>query len=436
MKPLPPELVSPYQGYAYSYPHKTAYRTITPPRSLRDVWSHEPKERRYLYVHIPFCEMRCGFCNLFTIANPDGDLEHQFINALKREAEAVAEASDGSAPAQLALGGGTPTYLGPRQIDQVFEIANQSFGTITGPVSVETSPKTATPDRLAILRDRGVQRISIGVQSLVDAETRAMGRPQRRQDVEHALDRIRDLAFPNLNVDLIYGANGQTPDSWTNSLERVLHWHPEEIYLYPLYVRPKTGLDGRRDVWDQQRLQLYRIGCDLLASKGYQQISMRHFRRADAPKIGADEYSCQEDGMIGLGPGARSYTRKLHYSTAFAVTRGAVLSLLRAYLGKSAAEMATAANGIELTNQDQQRRFLLKSLLRCEGLDRVRFQALYGIDPMQAFPEIHMLAVYGLVEVASHRITPTSAGLERSDAIGPWLYAPQVTRRMHTFETI
>lgn len=110
------------------------------------------------------------------------------------------------------------------------------------PLSVETSPSTATADRLAVLADRGTTRISIGVQSFVDAEARAAVRPQHRSEVEAALGRIREARIPVLNIDLIYGIEGQTEDTWRTSLDAALAWSPEELYLYPLYVRPLTGL--------------------------------------------------------------------------------------------------------------------------------------------------------------------------------------------------
>ncbi|KOG89838.1 coproporphyrinogen III oxidase, partial [Streptomyces varsoviensis] len=96
-----------------------------------------------------------------------------------------------------------------------------------------------------MLAERGTTRLSLGVQSFVDAEARAAVRPQRRADVEAALGRVRAAGIPVLNIDLIYGIDGQTADSWRRSLDAALAWRPEELYLYPLYVRPLTGL-GRQ----------------------------------------------------------------------------------------------------------------------------------------------------------------------------------------------
>src|SRR6185312_6142572 len=101
---------SPYQGYLYAYPHKTAYRRLEPRRDLREVWRDEPRDALFGYVHVPFCEMRCGFCNLFTRANPAAEQVTAYLAQLRRQAAAVRESIGEDATfAQLAIGGGTPT---------------------------------------------------------------------------------------------------------------------------------------------------------------------------------------------------------------------------------------------------------------------------------------------------------------------------------------
>lgn len=428
---LPADLTKPYQGYAYAYPHKSAYRAFDPPLPLQDVWRAEPS-RRFLYVHVPFCEMRCGFCNLFTLVNPNEDITAAYLAALTREAEVTAQATGTTTPpVQMAIGGGTPTWLNAAELEDLFDLLNRCFQASPQqcPTTIETSPKTATPDRLSVLKAHGVERISIGVQSFDEAEAKAMGRPQKTADVAAALDRIRGQGFRALNLDLIYGAAGQTAASFAASVRRAMTWHPEEVYLYPLYVRPRTGLDGRAEVWDQQRLTLYRTGRDLLLSEGYTQVSMRHFRKG--PDLGG-EYTCQEDGMIGLGPGARSYTRDLHYAMDFAVSRAAVLGVLQRYVAKDHVDFGHVDHGIRLTRPEQMRRYLLKSLLNQDGLNAARFASLFGQSAQEVFPELHELARTGLMTAGPvFQLTP--AGLERSDAIGPWLYSSSVTKRMEAF---
>ncbi|MDH6463816.1 coproporphyrinogen III oxidase-like Fe-S oxidoreductase [Micromonospora sp. A200] len=425
---------SPYQQYLYAYPHKTSYRALRPRPLLADVWRAEPREALFLYLHVPFCEMRCGFCNLFTRANAPEEQVSAYLRQLRRQAEQVADAlGDDAGYARAALGGGTPTYLTADELTELFDIATGTVGArLPGvPLSVETSPATATPDRLAVLAAHGATRVSIGVQSFLDAEARAAGRPQRRTEVEAALAAIRDARIPVLNIDLIYGIDGQTADTWRASLDAALAWRPEELYLYPLYVRPLTGLGrrahGRAD-WDAQRLALYEQAVQTLGAAGYRQESMRQFRRADAPVPDGPDYCCQDDGMVGLGCGARSYTTSLHYSFDYAVSVSQVRAVLDDYLARPAEDFRHAEFGYRLDDTEQRRRWLLKSLLRADGVDPVAYRARFGRPPADDFPQLGMLVARGWADDGGLRLTP--AGLARSDAVGPWLTSAEVRAAM------
>ncbi|MEH0827036.1 MULTISPECIES: STM4012 family radical SAM protein [unclassified Micromonospora] len=425
---------SPYQQYLYAYPHKTSYRALRPRPLLADVWRAEPRDALFLYLHVPFCEMRCGFCNLFTRANAPEEQVSAYLRQLRRQAEQVADAlGDDAGYARAAFGGGTPTYLTADELTELFDIATGTVGArLPGvPLSVETSPATATPDRLAVLAAHGATRVSIGVQSFLDAEARAAGRPQRRTEVETALAAIRDARIPVLNIDLIYGIDGQTADTWRTSLDAALAWRPEELYLYPLYVRPLTGLGrrahGRAD-WDAQRLALYEQAVQTLGAAGYRQESMRQFRRADAPVPDGPDYCCQDDGMVGLGCGARSYTTSLHYSFDYAVSVSQVRAVLDDYLARPAEDFRHAEFGYRLDDTEQRRRWLLKSLLRADGVDPVAYRARFGRPPVDDFPQLGMLVERGWADGGGSRLTP--AGLARSDAVGPWLSSAEVRAAM------
>src|SRR6476469_9042236 len=203
--------------------------------------------------------MRCGFCNLFTQANPSDALVPLYLDALHRQAEVVREEVGPESFARFAVGGGTPTYLPESALETVLDVAERTLGAMIGaiPACVEVSPDTVTRGKLAILKGWGIDRISIGVQSFIEAEVRASGRPQRTADVHAALRLIRDLNFPVLNVDLIYGLPGQTVATWRASVREALRYRPEEVYLYPLYVRPLTGLGRSARAWDDDRLACY-----------------------------------------------------------------------------------------------------------------------------------------------------------------------------------
>ncbi|MET7418404.1 STM4012 family radical SAM protein [Dactylosporangium sp. NPDC005555] len=426
-------LGSPYQGYLYAYPHKTAYRPLRPRPRLADVWAAEPVDALFLYVHVPFCEMRCGFCNLFTRAGPPEEQVTAYLDQLRRQTDRVAAAVPDASYARAAIGGGTPTYLTAAELTGLFDVLGET-GLPAVPTSVETSPATATADRLAVLLERGTTRVSIGVQSFLDAEAHAAGRPQHRAEVDRALDTIRAAGPVELNIDLIYGIPGQTVQTWTESLRAALTWRPEELYLYPLYVRPMTGL-GRRapgapdPEWDAQRLRLYRHAVDLLADAGYEQQSMRAFRRRDAPPAGdpgGPAYCCQDDGMVGLGCGARSYTTELHYSFDYAVSVRQVRGILDDYLRRPAEDFDFAEVGFALDGTEQRRRWLLKSLLRTSGVDPAGYAQRFGTGVDDDFPALGRLRDTG--HLHGHKLT--EEGLAYSDAIGPWLVSADVRAAM------
>ncbi|MFJ9824176.1 STM4012 family radical SAM protein [Streptomyces sp. NPDC101160] len=437
----------PYRSYVYAYPHKTAYRPLPERPSLAALWADEPKDALSLYAHIPFCEVRCGFCNLFTRIGAPDELTTRYLDALDRQATAVREALGDAAPvrfATAAFGGGTPTFLTAGELERLCDIAERRMGADLRavPLSVETSPATATADRLAVLAERGATRLSIGVQSFVEAEARAAVRPQRRADVEAALGRIRETGVPVLNIDLIYGIDGQTEESWRRSLDAALAWRPEELYLYPLYVRPLTGLGRVQDPaaadreWDEQRLRLYRHGRDHLLARGYEQVSMRMFRRADAPPLGPDDYACQTDGMIGLGCGARSYTSTLHYSFDYAVGMPEIRRIIDTYTGTE--DFSRAEVGRRVDAAEARRRHLLQSLLQAEGMPLDDYTARFGGSPFEDFAgELARFEKWGWLDTGAPagllRLSPE--GLAHSDGLGPELFSPAVRAAMAAYET-
>lgn len=430
----------PFQGYAYSYPHKLAYRPLRPALPLAPLWAGEDRDALFLYVHLPFCEMRCGFCNLFTTANPAQSQVEQYLAALARQMEVIGDLLGPHRFARAAFGGGTPTFLSAGEIRRLFSLIERHLGGLPRgvPVSFEMSPATVCREKMQALRECGVTRASIGVQSFVPAELKALGRPQDLRHVAQALDGMRAAGFQILNIDLIYGAPGQAPESWERSLREALRWEPEELYLYPLYVRPLTGLERLGREPSDARVELYRRGREHLLAAGYEQISMRLFRRAGTQAEPGEGpfYCCQEDGMLGFGAGARSYTQAVHYSTEYAVGRSGVQEIIHDYTGRSAAQFMVADYGCELDAGEQRRRHIIKSLLRSTGLDAAHYETLFGSHLADDFPELRELRELGLaVETADGgRIVLTAAGMERSDTIGPALFSEPMQQRMQDYE--
>ena len=429
----PKLLASPYQAYVYSYPHKTAYRPLTPPVSLSQLWSVEDKQALFLYIHIPFCEMRCGFCNLFTTVTHNDDFVSQYIRTVQRQAQRVKSALGEVSFARFALGGGTPTQLPIHHLEAILNVASETMGANLQqiPVSVEMSPETATVDKLKLLRSRGVDRASIGVQSFIESEVLATQRRQTTPQVEAALTRMREADFPTINIDLIYGLPGQTVNTWLQSIQAALRFQPEEIYLYPLYVRPITGLGQTDREWDDIRLACYREGRSLLLSEGYTQVSMRMFQAKHATVNDGSVYCCQADGMVGLGCGARSYTDTLHYSNDYAVGSKEIRDILQAYIQTPDEVFDYANYGFQLDADEQRRRYILLSLLSDEGLHLATYRDRFGTDTSADFPESELLP---LMATKDEYLRLTDAGIERSDAIGAWFFSEKVNQLMQTYE--
>ena len=437
---------SPYQAYVYSYPHKTAYRPLTPPVYLPELWAQQDRQALFLYIHIPFCEMRCGFCNLFTTVSHNEDFISQYVRTLQRQAQRMKAVLGDASFARFAIGGGTPTQLPIQHLETILNIAESTMGARLQeiPISVEVSPETATEDKLKLLRSHAVDRVSIGVQSFIDSEVLATQRRQSTTQVEATLTRIKEMGFPTLNIDLIYGLPGQTVNTWLQSIQATLRFQPEEIYLYPLYVRSLTGL-GRTDrEWDDIRLACYREGRSLLLSEGYTQVSMRMFRRLEegqssnlspsSPSSPSPVYCCQADGMIGLGCGARSYTNTLHYSNEYAVGAKGISEILQAYIQTADESFDYAHYGFQLNAEEQRRRYILLSLLSHEGLNCASYRQQFGSEVYVDFPEFSELLALNLAIKDEDILQLTEFGIERSDTIGAWLFSEKVQELMQDYE--
>lgn len=439
----------PYQAYSYSYPHKTAYRTLDTPRSLRDAWREEDRRALFLYLHIPFCSYRCGFCNLFALARPAGDTVARYLDQLEAQFATTLDALGDHAFARFALGGGTPSYLDVPQLQRLFAMLRAGGVDLRAmPAGMEVSPETVDAEKMALCRETGIDRISMGIQSFSESEVRALVRPQQREVVERAIDAIRAQRFPTLNLDLIYGIEGQTVASFVASIDSALAFAPEELYLYPLYVRPLTGLgriaegtgEGRREGKRRfalqpepvdDRLAMYRAGRDRLLAAGYTQVSMRMFRAPHAPATDAGPaYCCQEDGMVGIGCGARSYTRGLHYASEYGVSRRGVVDILDHYLSLSREDFARVDHGILLDGDEQRRRHAIQSLLVRPGLSLSAWRARFGSDLFDDLPQLRELEPAGLARLDGDLLALNDEGFARADTLGPWLVSPSVAARM------
>ena len=420
-----------YQQYTYNYPHKHSYRVFEQPITLQNAWQQEAQSNLFAYLHIPFCEMRCGFCNLFTIANPKEGVG-QYLDTLQREALDYKAALPEKHFEEYAIGGGTPTFLSAQQLEKMLSIFKNDLGVDTQNKygSIEASPKSISQEKINLIEAYGINRLSMGVQSWIEAETKLLGRPQKVETVTQTVEKIKQSKIPEFNLDLIYGIHNQTKETWLYSLEKTMAYEPTEIFLYPLYTRPLTGLSKMQKESEDNRLYLYRVGRDFLLSNGYAQMSMRCFRKEDALDI-SNNYCSTNHGMIGIGAGARSYTSELHYSTNYAVSRKAVKDIIHAYSERK--DFTKINYGILLNEEEQLRRYLIKSLIDGGRLDATDFKQRFKKD-ISTIPMLDILFNEKWMEQKDGFFRLNESGMEMEDLIGPMLFSENIKLLMDNFE--
>ncbi|MCS2656786.1 STM4012 family radical SAM protein [Bacteroides fragilis] len=417
--------ISRYVSYMYSYPHKTAYRTLTPPVSLSPYLERLEGREASLYFHIPFCAHKCGYCNLFSQQCCDAERISLYLHTMRRQAEQLSVAAQGLKFTSFAVGGGTPLILDEGQLEELFCLA-ELFGVHPSRVftSVETSPEYTQKSVLRQLRARGVERLSMGVQSFNETELKKLKRRPGLGTVVGALENIVEAGFPQFNLDLIYGIEGQTVESFMRSLNTALTYRPNELFIYPLYVRPGTRIDVRST--DDIGYAIYKSARELLVGQGFVQTSMRRFVRRETTET---EFSCGDEVMLSCGAGGRSYLGNLHYATPYAVRQQAIADEIDHYIRTT--DFMTAANGFLLSTEEMQIRFIIKNPMYHRGVDLVEYEKRFGEKPdRNLFREF---TDRGWIEETGRIVRLTEEGMAYSDYIGQAFISPVVRKLMSEY---
>lgn len=417
--------ISRYVSYMYSYPHKTAYRTLTPPVSLSPYLERLEGREASLYFHIPFCAHKCGYCNLFSQQCCDAERISLYLHTMRRQAEQLSVAAQGLKFTSFAVGGGTPLILDEGQLEELFCLA-ELFGVHPSRVftSVETSPEYTQKSVLRQLRARGVERLSMGVQSFNETELKKLKRRPGLGTVVGALENIVEAGFPQFNLDLIYGIEGQTVESFMRSLNTALTYRPNELFIYPLYVRPGTRINVRST--DDIGYAIYKSARELLVGQGFVQTSMRRFVRRETTET---EFSCGDEVMLSCGAGGRSYLGNLHYATLYAVRQQAIADEIDHYIRTT--DFMTAANGFLLSTEEMQIRFIIKNLMYHRGVDLAEYEKRFGEKPdRNLFREF---TDRGWIEETGRIVRLTEEGMAYSDYIGQAFISPVVRKLMSEY---
>lgn len=416
---------NPYVQYMYSYPHKTAYGPLSGIR-LEDYMQRLLGGQNSLYFHIPFCQSKCGYCNLFSVTGQSDEFMSAYVDAMEKQAEQLRtilpERADFS---DLTLGGGTPLLLSEKQLERVFFLARDRMGFEGESVIVETSPAQTTEEKAALLKENGVTRVSMGVQSFHDEELRTLNRRHRVWQVHRAARILKKSKFPCINLDLIYGIPGQTVESLLDSAGQAAAYEPEEMFVYPLYIKNGTFLAQKMSIHPETVYGMYQELRDFLKERGYKQLSMRRFVK-DPDSL--DQGSCGFGNTISVGCGGRSYIGELHFCTPFALGQKSCMDILQKYMQKK--DFLEVTHGYLLSEEEMRRRYVIKNILFCCGIDKEEYRCWFDSEPERDYPLLTEWIRSGLAVADSAKICLTEKGISLSDFLGPKLMSEEIREKM------
>ncbi len=274
---------------------------------------------RHLYVHVPFCAHKCEYCAFYSEV-PRGDLMERYVAALTRELELVAA---DVRPRTVFFGGGTPSLLPVRLWERLFRQMDRCGLLGAEEFTLECNPATVTADKARLFRDHGVNRLSLGVQSLDAPLLERLGRIHSRRQVFDSWDTLRAAGFDNLNLDLMFAIPGQSLESWQRTLAEALALGSEHLSCYEVIYEEDTPLfaqlrAGRFDVDEDLACALYEALVEAATAAGFRQYEVANFARHAGPPDDAPlpSRACRHNvnywrggSFYGLGPGATEYVR-------------------------------------------------------------------------------------------------------------------------------
>jgi putative oxygen-independent coproporphyrinogen III oxidase len=364
-----------------------------------------------LYVHVPFCKTKCPYCDFYSVTSlssiPD------WLTAIKREMLLYRDRF--SRFDSLYLGGGTPSLLPDRSLADLLHYLRSHF-LFAGDTefTVEVNPDDIHSSKLAALRDLGVNRISLGVQSFDDEDLRFLKRRHTADQAVKAIDGFKDAAFAKVGLDLMYGLPGQTESSWLKTLEQAVSFNPEHISCYQLTVEERTPFGmlqarGEMKPTDEETgSSFFVLTSAFLEEKGYLHYEISNFARGEENLCRHNLKYWQRAPYLGLGPSAHSYQDGARWWN---------LRDLEGYCQALERGKPPVAGSETLAPEQVYLETILLGFRTRDGVKREIFRNRPGTEEV-----LRHLQQAGLVQVVAGRVVPTVKGFLVADSL-PLLFA-------------
>jgi oxygen-independent coproporphyrinogen-3 oxidase len=265
-----------------------------------------------IYLHIPFCGRKCGYCDFYSIPERSGDIR-SFCFLLAKEIGAAAGSVSGFSADTVFFGGGTPSLLDPSDVSFLLDSIRSGFA-LSGrsEVTLEANPGTLSPSKLEGYLKAGVNRMSIGVQSFVDSELRLIGRSHTAHDASEAVRQAREAGFDNIGVDILFGIPGQSISDLRCTLDRTLDLSPDHVSAYSLTVHEDTPFGERvrsgsvRMPFEEESADAFLLVSSVLAGAGYEHYEVSNYAKPGMRCRHNEGYWTHEP-YLGFGPSAHSF---------------------------------------------------------------------------------------------------------------------------------
>lgn len=379
-------------------------------------------ERLKLYVHIPFCNYACNFCFYAKQIGASLESKERYVAALLKELEAIPQ---GTPLSELFVGGGTPTALPPALLGKILSAIMQHMTPGAGQVhTVEGTPETITEEHLAVLRDHGVGRVSMGVQSL---DPGVLANVRRRHTSADALDACGRVVAGGrvLNVDLIYGLPGYTEEMFREDFASVAERGVHSVTVYNLRVNQSTPVAAA--IRDDERLDLSRLMRwrafinETAEAMGFVQTRWHTYRRRDGAALRHQRAPSSSDSglghQFGLGMSARSHLGGMIFRNE---------DRLEPYIARIVSGQSPVGETLELSEGDRKALHVARTLGDGRELDCARYAEFFGTDFLKEFrTPLQQLLDAGLIEINSTTVRLSPSGRLVHDLITEKFYPEQ-----------